>query len=550
MTIMTDADSRVTPGTTMPLRHRPSAVTTALIAIACAVGAPAAAQEETRYWSRREINFPVPVDRLPTGPQRPAKLIFHVRPEGGSWKQADSRAPDNLELVDRDADRRGFRYTAPADGTYEFCLQQELASGERVPRDGALTPQYRVVFDTKPPVVNLSRAGNTGLQWDISDDNLRDDGVKIEYRWAGRPDFIPFDPGYRFKPRDKYTWAGLQPRDRLEVRVLARDKANLTTSSEIVTLSLDGDGGRPAPRGEPAGGVGGARPAETNPGIEYSASRELKILSKVQTVTRSGIRKSHLFVRTPETNWQKVKEKPEEIEPEAKDPTITWNWTAERDGRYGFIVIPENGAGGRDPDPRDSDPAQFLIEVDTRKPVVTEVAASPHPGPGGMPQVEITWKAEDDNLDSHPIRIEYSESGDPNGKWVSVNGDRGPLPNTGRFTWTVGEDVKPWKFFVRVSATDLAKLSGSAITKEPAKIDLATPKATIETIAAANGKQSAGATNDPIKATSANAPAEMRFTPPTPKPTPAPKSKQVQTPSGTPAADFAANPSRLAAGTE
>ena len=484
----------------MPPRQRPSAIGLILAAVAVQ---SASAQEETRYWPLREINFPVPVDRLPAGAQKPAKLRFHVRPEGGQWKEADSRAPDNLELIDRGADRRGFRYTSPGDGAYDFCLQQELPGGERVPRDGALTAQYRVVFDTKPPAVKVDKTSGTTINWDVTDENLRDDGIVLEARWAGEPTFMPINPGFRPKPRDRYTWSDLLPGERLDVRVTARDKANHTSSSEIVRLARDGSS---PGRAETASGGDNRPPAPGNPGIEYSASRDLKIVSKVQQVTRSGITKSHLFVRTPETNWAKVKEQPEAIQPGAKDPSLTWNYTVERDGRYGFIVIPESGAGGRDPDPRDADPAQFLIEVDTRAPKVSEVAASSRTGPGGAPQVEVTWKADDANLESYPIRIDYSETGDPNGKWTSINGDRGPLPNSGRYTWAVGEDVKPWKFFVRVSATDLAKLTGSGVTKEPVKVDLATPKATIETIAAANGQRAARAADAPVRPASGDAP--------------------------------------------
>ena len=36
----------------------------------------------------------------------------------------------------------------------------------------------------------------------------------------------------------------------------------------------------------------------------------------------------------------------------------------------GFIVIPVNGAGGKQDDPRKDDPAQILVHVDTEKPTI------------------------------------------------------------------------------------------------------------------------------------------------------------------------------------
>ena len=50
------------------------------------------------------------------------------------------------------------------------------------------------------------------------------------------------------------------------------------------------------------------------------------------------------------------------------------------DGLYGFIVIPVNGADRKADDPRRTDPAQFLVEVDTKKPEVKVHTVRVSPG--------------------------------------------------------------------------------------------------------------------------------------------------------------------------
>ncbi len=502
------------------MRHRPAAA--ALLVVACAAVGPAA--DDVRHWPLREINFPVPVERLQNGSQKPTKLRFHVRPDGQAWREAAASAPDALELIDREANKRGFRYTSPADGAYDFCLQVEYANGDKQPKDADLSPQYRVVFDTKPPVIDISRLGATGVDWKVSDENIRPDSVQIQARWVGESTFVAVNPkGFRPNLRDTYTWTDLKPGEQVDIRVMAIDKANNTHHSQVVRLPGTGSGGErlggggggvTGPLVGEGGGAGSGGAADRAPSIEYSASKVLTITSKVEKVTRSGVSKSHLWVRTESTDWKKDREQPEAITSDQKDkkPTITWTHQVAADGRYGFIVIPENGAGGRDSDPLRADPAQFLIEVDTTPPKVLDVAAAARPGPNG-PRVDITWKATDKNLPAEPVRIEYAETATAP-TWTPVH--PGTLPNSGRYSWDVPDDLKLWKFFIRVTATDLARLPGSAVTAQEVKVDLETPKAVIEKVTGGNGKGGSSA----LPGADADVRPTLGTTPPAPLPPP------------------------------
>src|SRR5438132_9345039 len=106
--------------------------------------------------------------------------------------------------------------------------------------------------------------------------------------------------------------------------------------------------------------------------------------------------------------WKKVKTRDGlDITAATADPSVQIEYTVPKDGLYGFIVIPENGAGNKDADPRPDALAQFLIEVDTEKPYVKILDV--HVVGAGVrgPKVEIAWEARDNNLWPEPILLEY-----------------------------------------------------------------------------------------------------------------------------------------------
>ncbi|MGL6075162.1 MAG: hypothetical protein ACRC8S_13460 [Fimbriiglobus sp.] len=465
-----------------------------ILALAAGVASAQEPAPDVRYWPLKEINFPVPMERLSGSANKPTKLHFYVS-DRGQWRKAESKAPSELEIIDTDSKRRGFRFVSPVDGRYDFALQLEYANGEFQPRDNELSPQYTIVFDTRPPLVRVARLGRTGLDWEVVDENLGPGSITIEARWIGDSKFTPVTlKNFVPKTRDSYTWSGIPANDAIEVRLVARDKANLETVSPIIRLPGDGN----APGLLPAtAGSGFGNPAEfggTNPGIGnlgggtpnnygqpqlvHSNTQSLKIISnKLQRVTRSGIAKSYLWMReSTQSSWTMVKSQNEKISGNAVDPIISIEHKVDKDGRYGFIIIPENGAEKRDPDPKPGDVAQFLIEVDTRPPTIEITSVAPYGNGAAGPKVEITWKADDINLTNTPITLQYSTSKD--GQWKPVH--EGKLPNNGRYVWEV-EDKNVWKFVVRAIAEDIATNKKDFTYKE-VLVDLETPKATIEKI--------------------------------------------------------------------
>ncbi len=461
---------------------------------------PLFAQDRTRYSPQLEIGFPVPAEVKELIP-RPAKLRLYSSINRAAFAQVAERAIDDLAPI---AGRRpGFQYTAKGDGEEEFAVQLVYSDGTVNPSVNKLRTEFRVIFDTRPPTVNLGTEAGSTVVWSVQDENLDENAIQLECRWQNGDatwHTVP-KPRTGFAARDRYTWANLARENRvLEVRVRAKDKAGHVTSSRIVRLPSDGTDDREdwtlSPRGAerlPVGS-GGGRLADDIPGqpqIIYANKRELTVKSKLQTVTRSGVVAVHLFTKqisgSPNGNWISSKKQPCNIAYQEANPAIDIPFVAPDDGRYGFIVIPESGAGNRDRDPASNAIPQHLVEVDTKPPVVKIRGTTPTPGGTTGTKLEIEWDADDLNMMTDPIVIEYALDKTAQ-QWTSI-AER--IPNSRRYVWEV-PDKTPYKIFVKVRATDKATNTGEAITNEPVIIDLDKPSAVIENVKPVGGLGSPG----------------------------------------------------------
>jgi hypothetical protein len=499
------------------------------------------AQDRTSYKSRHEISWPVPSAIFSLSP-KPAKFRLYTATDGGRFELATERTLDELQkLRDR---REGFLYTAKGDGVEDFAVQLVYPNGDVEPAKDRLRADYRIVFDTRPPSVTAASEGRSTVVWTMQDENLDVDATRLECRWLnGDPSWtvVP-KPRGGFAAKDRYTWQGLTQDTRtLEVRVVGKDKAGHESTSRIVRLGngVSGSGGLGAglggsaieeftPRAMPSGrlreDVNGELPGQ--PKILYMDKKTLEINSKLNTVTRSGVKKVYLFAkdltRDPNGEWKLASEQVVDIKYQATSPAVKIPYLAPDDGRFGFIVIPESGAGNREPNPRSTAPPQHLVEVDTKSPEVTITQVTPMPGGSTGTKVEIQWDAKDANLIAdQPILIEYAES-KTSKDWTSI-AER--LPNSRRYVWEVPQNT-PYKFFIRVRATDRATNVGEKITEKEVIVDLDKPSATIEDVRTSGSISPAAAT------VPANVPASTPTSEPITKPTP-PQQTVVQ-PMGTP----------------
>lgn len=503
-----------------------AAAMTALVVALPRVAPAQAGNPEVRYWPLRDINFPVPVEQIQAMNPRPAKLRFWVAPNRGKFRQVAERPLNDLDIIDKAKNRRGFRYESPADGEYDFALQFVYSDGDANPRDDAMAAQYRVVFDTRPPLVRAATAGPTTIEWDAQDDNLKPDGVEVQARWLGDRSWFTVRTR-AFAARDSYTWQSLNRQ--LEVRIVARDRAGHEGSSQPLAIPTTRagsglGGGAPITRPAAGGSSGFGQPEEvpSRAQIDYANTPNLTIETKLTRVTRSGVKEADLWVRDEKSNWRLATKQPVNITPDTTEPTIRIPYQAKKDGQYGFIVVPVNGAGGKQPDPRPGDPAQMLVYVDTEPPVVKVSSVRVTPGGVRGPRVEIEWSVVETNLLPSPIVIEYAANRNaPDKDWKPVTDQ--PLPNTGRYIWEV-EDKALWRFYVRVRAMDKAANSGYGIYDKQVLIDLETPQAVIEKVQ--GGAPSVKHESDRMQITPAP------VTPPASTPPPAkPKTEPAKSPS-------------------
>jgi hypothetical protein len=462
--------------------------------------------QEPKYWPLAKISFPVDVEKLNNQDPKPTKLRFYAAPSRGQFQLIAERSISELdELVDLNnkTSRRGFNYVARGDGLEEFALQFVYPNGDTVPATGNLAAQYRIVFDTRPPLVRISTPTATGVRWTIDDENLVSDSIKLEVKYSTQVDWFPV--GTRaFSANDSYTWKDLPAGKVLEVRVSAKDKAGHEGRSSIVKLPTNSPGGGYSEVTPPKTSTGFGNPDDvannSRPQIDYVNTNKLTVRSKLTKVTRSGVKEAILWVNDGKVGWKEDSRKVVIIGPSDKDPTIEMPYTAPRDGLYGFIVLPVNGAGGKPEDPREGDSAQWLVEVDTLKPTVE--IKNVKVGSGGLngPRVEIEWLATDKNMMPEPITLEYAT--DPNAKeWLPI---AVKVSNSGKYVWEV-EDKQVWKFWVRATAVDKAGNSDRVTYKDPVHVDLEIPAAKIEKV---NGSGPPGAVRN--------------YTPPVGTPTSAP----------------------------
>jgi hypothetical protein len=471
-----------------------------VLGVVLAGSAPAQDGRGTTYWPRRRIDFPVSVKALNEMSPRPDKIRLYAAERGGRFVLAVEKSVTNLDTFEdlRGNKLQGFTYTARDDGEVTFATQRVFADGRESPRVEDLTVDSRVVFDTRPPSVQLAALGTLGVEWDVRDENLDPDGIALQARYKDtKSDWQAYKD--RLNPQDKFTVRNIPAGYKLEVRIVAKDRAGNETASRPVVLPADGVGGgigRTDPGVTAAGlrdplysSAGGTRPASygddlpNRPAVEYVNRFDFTIKSKLTRVTMSGIKALNLWVNPLEVPavqpaWKAGPTLEKHIPYNTPDPAVDIPYQVNADGLYGFIVIPVNGADRKADDPRRNDPAQFLVEVDTKKPEVKVHNVKVSPGGATGAKVEIEYTATDKNLWDRPIVIEYADT--PTGPdWKPVTPDR--ERNDGRYLWTALPEGK-WKFFVRVRAVDKAGNTGEHVYDKPVIVDLDRPEATIEKV--------------------------------------------------------------------
>ena len=194
-------------------------------------------------------------------------------------------------------------------------------------------------------------------------------------------------------------------------------------------------------------------------------SKKFNIEYRIDEVGPSGVSKVELFItQNSGEKWWRYGED--------EDRRSPFNVDVPTDGVYGFALRVRSGVGLSDDPPRPGQAPEIAIAVDETKPKVQILPLQQGRGLS-INKVLIRWKVTDDNLGEKPIAISYA--GSSNGPWEPIGGWQ---PNTGRYVWTLGNNVPP-RLYVRVIARDAAGNLATAYTIQPVLVDLRKPTARI-----------------------------------------------------------------------
>ncbi|HLJ97449.1 MAG TPA: hypothetical protein VKU02_30095 [Gemmataceae bacterium] len=420
-----------------------------LLAAGTAHGQPGA----NRIIYTRQPTFRIPFE-TDGGDRRLQEVQLYVsEDQGQTWQKKDAVPPE----------RHGFNFRADHDGLYGFAVRTVDYAGRANPTTvQGIRPQLEVYVDTQLPVVMLraasAREGMVSVEWDIREDHLDLSSFVLEYHVPGGGEWIPLSVEPVASGQRSWSPSVSGPVDvRLRVRDLAKNEGEMTI--RVTPGAAGARGANAAPEQDP-GGLG----SRTMPGKRWVNSKRISLNYEIKDEGPSGVQAVELWFTRDGKTWQKYSEDP------GRKPPYTFE--ASDEGLYGFSLIVRSGVGLREREPRNGDAPQLWVEVDLTKPIVHWVKADVGRG-SDSGWLTITWKATDRNFGREPITLSYAK--ELPGPWTQIAAN---VENTGQYRWQIPAGV-PYRFFVRVEATDLAGNVGVLDTAEPAIVDLHQPKGVI-----------------------------------------------------------------------
>jgi hypothetical protein len=430
---------------------------------------------------------------------------------GDSWKCSDRATPD----------RTYFTFQADSDGEYWFAVRTRDARGRLYPSDDdGVEAKLKVVVDTTPPSLVLSFRGRRGsqvtLRYEARDENIDLTKLHLEYQVEGATTWrkVPLKRPVLSSNEVVFDAATA---DVLRIRGSVVDKAGngkiaeldvpegLPDGSELADIGPDEMAEAPAPppiapivrngprpstntaarsRAAPRGPVDDPPPLEESPGggtgpREYEGppgaaprvmvgAPRFPLKYAVDDAGPGGPATVELWVtRDNGRTWSYLGQDPDRASPFLVE--------LPGDGVYGLKIVARSASGLGDLPPRQGEPPEIEVEIDTTPPFVRMGPVSLVSGSAEQ-AVRITWKAEDAHLGPKPVIISYRPDR-PDGIWQQVTP---PLPNTGQYVWKLPPNL-PGKVHFRVDVIDTLDNRGWAETPEnaPVVVDRSRPRGKI-----------------------------------------------------------------------
>ncbi len=263
---------------------------------------------------RRSRIFQMPFS-LPTADKaRTQQIKLFVKPDqGGDWQLHATAMPDQLRYDPRNRLEIGeFDVRLDRDGAFKFAVMTVFTNGSSEPatvdqlgHDQTMT----IVVDTRPPNINLKalppRAkgdGSTvvGIEWNVEDDNLARNTLRLEGRWWGNVNWTNFFRGTGPEESGRQEWT-LRANQRMEVRIVASDRAGNQATKAVVL----GNGVANVTGASAAGGNDGG-PLLSQPTYRMVSTKTVNLSYRVRGRPPSGLGKNETWGNAPGSDWKKI----------------------------------------------------------------------------------------------------------------------------------------------------------------------------------------------------------------------------------------------------
>lgn len=454
----------------------------ALLVWILGVAAPALAQSSSLPAERGFIRaraFQMPFNLPPGDMTKVQSVKLYVRPASGrEWQLHATATPAQTRYDPASRQQVGiFEVRLDQDGSYEFGIMTVFSDGTSDPPSiEALRPEQTVTVDTVAPEVVLRALPGrktadgslvVGYEWRVTDEHLARNTVRIDGRWFDAAAWSPL--GTETEGRQEWT---IPAGRRMEVRVTAADKAG-NVSTRVIVL---GQGG-----GNVAGPTGrspGDGPVLPQANFRLVNSRTIQLTYRIHERPPSGLDHLELWVTRLGNKWERVDGN--FAAPNDQSDTAEIPYEAAQDGTYGFTIIAYSRAGiASRPAPKNNDPPQLWVEVDTKPPTAT-LKTVRLARPDDARSLLLEWSAEDKNLEALPIIFEYAEldsAGNASPNWKELTA---PLPNSGRYVCATPQlSPSAYQFRVRMHVFDRAGNVNTIEHPQPISIDVMKPQVEI-----------------------------------------------------------------------
>lgn len=223
-----------------------------------------------------------------------------------------------------------------------------------------------------------------------------------------------------------------------------------------------------------------AAPRKPLPTLQYVNSPEVVLEYELSKVGPSGVGSVDIYLTQDDGQaWEHV----------ATDPAVVGKTTGGRhkgivelpgDGVYGFTLVVKSQAqlkqeGQQDKKargPRTGEVPEIRVEVDSIPP--TAELFPPRRDPNKANSLLLVWSANDKNLGTNPVTLEWAERRD--GPWFPIGSNLAYTAGApGKHSWQL-PDRLPVQVYLRLRVRDLAGNEGIAITPDPQLVDLSEPE--------------------------------------------------------------------------